>query len=70
MSDSDSDNSSDDKFGLKDKEVTLFICGPKANPCDHKFDRYEPIIQDGREVGETIVCSLCGVSAFEQSMWD
>lgn len=47
--------------------VTLFVCGPSK--CEHVYDRYEPIIQDGRTVGETLVCSKCGRTAYEEAQW-
>lgn len=49
------------------KALTLFMCGPSH--CDHDYSRYEPIIQNGREVGETAVCSKCGRTAFEEAAW-
>jgi hypothetical protein len=47
--------------------VTLFMCGPSK--CEHDYNRYEPIIVDGQERGETLVCSKCGRSAFEEAQW-
>ena len=50
-----------------DQGVTLFLCGPSK--CEHDYSKYEPIIENGRNVGETLVCSKCGRTAFEEAAW-
>lgn len=64
-------NLPDDADDLKDPQVlTVFQCGPNRT-CDHVFDTYEPLTDsDGRVCGETTVCSKCGESAFNLSMWE
>lgn len=55
---------------LTDIYRTVFLCGPNRK-CDHVMDRYEPIVDsDGRECGATLVCSRCGETAFNMSVWD
>ena len=49
------------------EQVTLFLCGPSS--CEHDYSKYVPIIEDGREVGETLVCAKCGTTAYNASLW-
>lgn len=49
-------------------DLTLFMCGPSK--CEHDYSRYEPIVIDGRECGETLVCAKCGRTAFEEAQWE
>lgn len=49
-------------------EATIFMCGPNRT-CDHVMDKYEPIFDGGVEVGSTLVCSKCGETSFNLSMW-
>lgn len=48
-------------------ELTLFLCGPSK--CEHDYSKREPIVIDGQERGDTLVCSKCGRSAFEEDQW-
>ena len=47
--------------------LTVFACGPSQ--CEHDYNGYEPIIEDGREIGGTAVCSKCGRTAFDEAAW-
>lgn len=49
-------------------ELTLHLCGP-SKTCLHVYDKREPIIIDGLVRGDTLVCSKCGRSAFEEAAW-
>lgn len=49
--------------------VTIFECGPNRD-CEHEMDAYEDLYDDdGRVCGSTLVCSKCGQSAFNLSLW-
>ncbi len=47
--------------------LTIFLCGPSK--CEHDYAGLEPIIENGKEVGGTAVCSKCGRSAFDEEAW-
>ena len=50
-----------------DREIDAAMNAPEPKDV---YDCYEPIIEDGREVGDTAVCSKCGSRAIEEAVWD
>lgn len=53
-----------------DEVVAVFVCGPNRT-CEHEMNGYVDILDtDGRPCGSTLVCSKCGETAFNLSMWD
>ena len=51
-----------------DSEVTLFVCGPNKT-CVHDYAGWQDIIEDGRIVGGTAICTKCGRTAYEEAQW-
>jgi hypothetical protein len=49
--------------------VAYFLCGPNRT-CKHVFDKWEEFRDSDGCYGGTAVCSLCGESAFNISLWD
>jgi len=49
--------------------VTVFACGPNR-VCDHDMSGWQNIVEpDGKVCGGTAVCTKCGETAFNISMW-
>jgi hypothetical protein len=49
-------------------ELNTRTCGIEPK-CDHAMDSYEDIFDnDGRVCGSTLVCSKCGITAYEISL--
>lgn len=50
------------------KPLTMFLCMPK---CEHVYDQWEDLLDEsGRVCGGTQVCSKCGTSAMQESLWN
>ena len=50
-------------------EITLFVCPPKT--CEHSWDKWVPIMgEHEEECGQTLACSKCGMTKFDQSQWE
>lgn len=50
------------------KDITIYFCGPSK--CEHVYDEEENILDiHGNFCGSTLVCSKCGTSAIQESLW-
>ena len=47
--------------------VTIYICS--MSRCEHHYPDTVQIIRDGVQVGQTLICSKCGRTAFEEAAW-
>lgn len=55
---------------VRPENVTIFECGPNK-VCDHAMESYIDLYdENGRICGSTLVCSKCGETAFNISMWE
>lgn len=52
---------------MSDEPITVLLCGPSK--CEHDYSGWEDIVEDGRVVGGTAVCSKCGCTAYDEAAW-
>ena len=53
-----------------DGSITIFVCGPNRWKCEHDYSRYVDILDsEGKFCGQTLVCSKCGRTAYDEAQW-
>lgn len=57
------------EFGFGTEKRHTYDCCDVAITCKHDFSKTEAIRNwEGEKIGETLVCSKCGVSALEETL--
>jgi hypothetical protein len=62
---------------MPEEVITTFACGPSTptcvcrcpDGCEHQFDGQVNIVQDGKVVGASRACAVCGMTAMEHDLW-
>ncbi len=57
-----------DENGVPVDEVTVHVCGPNVNGCQHDSDGPMVESEDGRMVSAS--CSKCGSLSIDRAMWE